>query len=196
MLGNLATQVAPKDSEGPRRERLRQIIEEKSFRFGETFTLASGRTSNIFFNLKQTMMDPEGANLLADAILEVMEREGIRNVGGLEMGAVPLVVAVCTKSFGRFQANHFFVRKETKTHGARQLIDGHIAEGEETLILEDVITTGGSVLKAVAAARARGCRVSKVLTVVDRLEGGRENLEKEGLELMALYDRHDFPTEV
>ena len=86
----------------PRRNRLREIIEEKSLITGRTFTLASGRTSSFFVNLKQTMLDPEGANLLADLTLDVMEAQGIHNIGGLEMGAVPLVSAVCTKSFERF----------------------------------------------------------------------------------------------
>ena len=108
----------------PRRDRLREIIEEKSLITGRTFTLASGRTSSFFVNLKQTMLDPEGANLLADLILDVLEAQGIHNIGGLEMGAVPLVSAVCTKSFERFPVNAFFVRKSVKDHGAAKLIDG------------------------------------------------------------------------
>lgn len=176
-----------------RRERLREIIEEKSLITGRTFTLASGKTSSFFLNLKQTMLDPEGANLLADLILDVMEEHGLHNIGGLEMGAVPLVSAVCTKSFERFPVNVFFVRKGVKDHGATQLIDGHFEEGSEVLIIDDVVTTGGSAIQAAEVVRARGCRVSKVLAIVDREEGGRENLSNHGYELISLLNRHDFP---
>ena len=177
----------------PRRERLRRIIEEKSLMTGKSFTLSSGKTSRFFVNLKQTMLDPEGSNLLADLILDVLEEQGIRNFGGLEMGAVPLVASVCTKSHGRFPVNTFFVRKQVKDHGAAKLIDGHLEDGAEVLIVDDVVTTGRSAMQAVEAARARGCRVSKILAIVDRQEGGRENLENEGLELISLFTRGDFP---
>ena len=177
----------------PRLERLRHIIEEKSLVTGRTFTLASGRTSSFFVNLKQTMLDPEGANLLADLVLDVMEAQGIRNIGGLEMGAVPLVSVVSAKSFKRYPVNAFFVRKSVKDHGAAQLIDGHIEEGSEALIIDDVVTTGGSAVQAAEAVRARGCPVSKILAVVDRQEGGRENLAKQGFELISLLERSDFP---
>jgi orotate phosphoribosyltransferase len=190
-MQDLSTAV-PRDLE-LRRERLRQIIVEKSLITGRTFTLASGRTSSFFVNLKQTMLDPEGANLLADLILDVMETHGLRNIGGLEMGAVPLVAAVCTKSFERFPVNAFFVRKGVKDHGAAQLIDGHLEEGAEVLIIDDVVTTGGSAIQAAETVKARGCYVSKVLAIVDRQEGGRENLSDHGFELISLLERRDFP---
>ena len=160
---------------------------------GKSFTLSSGKTSRFFVNLKQTMLDPEGSNLLADLILDVLEKHEIRNFGGLEMGAVPLVASVCTKSHGRYPVNTFFVRKKVKDHGAAKLIDGHLEDGAEVLIVDDVVTTGQSAMQAVEAARSRGCRVSKILAIVDRQEGGRENLEKEGLELISLFTRGDFP---
>lgn len=181
------------DARAERRERLRRIIEAKSLTRGGDYTLASGRRSSFFFNLKQTMLDPEGADLLAEAVLEVLEHEGAGNVGGLEMGAVPLVAAVCVKSHGRYPVNAFFVRKRQKDHGARQRLDGHLDPEAGTVVVEDVMTTGGSALQAVEAVRARGGRVAKVLTVVDRLEGAREALAAHGLELVALYTREDFP---
>jgi orotate phosphoribosyltransferase len=177
----------------PRRDRLRQIIEEKSLLTGQSFTLASGKASNFFVNLKQTMLDPEGSNLLAELILDVLEKHDIRNFGGLEMGAVPLVAAVCTKSFPQYPVNTFFVRKKVKDHGAAKLIDGHLDEGAEVLIVDDVVTTGQSAMQAVEAARSRGCRVSKILAIVDRQEGGRENLKNQGIELISLFTRTDFP---
>lgn len=174
------------------RKRLRQLIETLSLRVGEEFTLASGRKSNVFFNLKQTMLHPEGASLMADAILRILEARDVHNVGGLEMGAVPMVSALCVKSFGRYDLNTFFVRKQVKDHGARQGLDGHLEEGAEAIILDDVVTTGGSVMQAVEAARARGCTVKTVVAIVDREEGGAEALAKEGLELVSLYKMRDF----
>jgi orotate phosphoribosyltransferase len=181
------------DAKDGRRERLRQIIVDKSLMTGRTFTLASGKSSSFFVNLKQTMLDPEGSNLLAELILDVLEELGIRNFGGVAVGAVPLVASVCTRSYGRFPVNTFFVRKETKDHGAERQIDGYLEPGAEVLIVDDVITTGGSAMLAVEAVRARGCTVSKVLAIVDRQEGGRENLADEGLELISLFTRADFP---
>ncbi len=174
------------------RKRLRQLIETLSLRVGEEFTLASGRKSNVFFNLKQTMLHPEGASLMADAILRILEARDVHNVGGLEMGAVPMVSALCVKSFGRYDLNTFFVRKQVKDHGARQGLDGHLEEGAEAIILDDVVTTGGSVMQAVEAARSRGCMVKTVVAIVDREEGGAEALAKEGLELVSLYKMRDF----
>ncbi len=174
------------------RKRLRQLIETLSLRVGEEFTLASGRKSNVFFNLKQTMLHPEGASLMADAILRILEARDVHNVGGLEMGAVPMVSALCVKSFGRYDLNTFFVRKQVKDHGARQGLDGHLEEGAEAIILDDVVTTGGSVMQAVEAARSRGCTVKTVVAIVDREEGGAEALAKEGLELVSLYKMRDF----
>ena len=188
MAENLATQASPDTSD---RERLRRIIAERCFKKGD-FTLASGKKSDVFFNLKPAMMDPEASNLLADMILQVLRREGVRSIGGLAMGAVPLVASVCTKSYPDYPVEAFFVRKQIKDHGIMQQVDGNLSEGAEIVLLEDVVTTGGSVMIAVEAARARGCKVKCVLTVVDRMEGGRENLEKEGLRLESLFTREDF----
>jgi orotate phosphoribosyltransferase len=181
----------PTDWPDDARARLREIIAEKSFRSGR-FTLASGKTSDIFINLKTTMLDPEGAGLLGDAIIAVMREAGVRTVGGLAMGAVPLVSAACARSFPDYPVNAFFVRPKVKDHGIIQEIDGNLEEGAKVVLIDDVVTTGGSVMKAVEAARGKSCEIAFVLAIVDRLEGGRENLAAEGLELKAIYDRHDF----
>ncbi|MEM7170473.1 MAG: orotate phosphoribosyltransferase [Pseudomonadota bacterium] len=173
------------------RDRLRDIIREKSFKYGD-FTLASGKKSDVFFNMKLTMLDPEGSQLLADAILEIMTRDQIRVVGGIAVGGVPLVAAVCVKSYPTYPVKAFYVRDKVKDHGIMEQVDGFLDDGDEVILLDDVITTGGSVMKAVKAARGRNCRIRKIVTVVDRCEGGRENLAAEGLDLEALYDRSDF----
>lgn len=177
------------------RKRLVEIVAARSFRRGE-FTLASGRTSNLYFNLKPTMMDPEGAHLIATGMLDLLP-EGTEYVGGLEMGAVPLAAACAAISHqeGR-PVRAFFVRKQAKDHGAKQQVEG-LAEGEtlagrKVALLEDVTTTGGSVLKAALMVREAGGTVDAVVTVLDRLEGAGEALALEGLTLKAVLTARDF----
>ena len=135
MPGIGRTRVADMDSTAPNMSRLRDIVEEKSFLSGTAFKLSSGKPSTVFFNLKQTMLDPEGASLLTEAILRILERENVGNVGGLEMGAVPLVSQLCLMSHGRFPLKTFFVRKEPKKHGAMGSIDGHLNDGADVIVL-------------------------------------------------------------
>jgi orotate phosphoribosyltransferase len=189
----MAHAATARPREVTKRERLRQIISELSFRNDRTFKLASGRTSDIFFYLKPTMLDPEGINLLADVMLDRVADIDAGYIGGLVMGAVPVVVATVLKSAERRrQLRGFWVRKEQKDHGAMNLTDGHIVDGSKVIVVDDVTTTGGSVMKAITEVRRHRCEIAAVITIVDRLEGAKENLAKEGLELIALYDRTDF----
>jgi orotate phosphoribosyltransferase len=180
---------------GPPDERLRlwEIIREKSFLRGRTYRLASGRMSDIYFRMKSTVLHPEGANLVADEILRRIEGERVDAIGGMVIGAVPIATAVSVKSYPHRPIPAFFVRAEVKGHGTEELIDGYLEKGWHAVVVEDVTTTGGSVMKAIKAVRERGCTVSKVITIVDRLEGAKENLAREGVELVALYTRDDFP---
>ena len=179
------------------RERLKAIVREKSFGTGAAITLASGRTSTFYFNLKPTMLDPEGAALIAHLMLEALAEEAADFVGGLELGAVPLVACIAQASHlasGPIPA--FFVRKQAKGHGTKQRVEGLALgmslEGRTAVVLEDVTTTGGSALEAAGAVRAAGGQVRTVLTVVDRREGAAENLSREGLTLRSLLTAHDF----
>lgn len=174
------------------RRRLKAIIQRESMLTGGDFRLSGGGTSSLFFDMKKTMLHPEGSNLVADLVLDALEDGDEEYVGGLEMGAVPLVAAVCVKSFLRRPLKAFFVRKEIKDHGTAKLIDGQIEDGAAVALVEDVTTTGASVFKACTVVRNRGCTVTRVITIVDRLEGAREYLAKEGLELVALFTRDDF----
>ena len=174
------------------RGRLRQLIRELSFTKGQ-FKLASGRTSNYFFNLKPTMLHPEGINLLADAILEKLKGLEADYIGGLAMGAVPIVVAVVMKSQASDRPlKGFWVRKEVKDHGIVKAVDGDLADGAKVVIVEDVTTTGGSAMKAVEEAKKKHCEIRTVITVIDRLEGAKENLAKQGIELISLFTTEDF----
>lgn len=176
------------------RERLREIIAERSFKEGE-FTLSSGKKSDVFFNLKPTMLDPEGLNLLADQVLEVSEECEASCIGGLVMGAVPVLISVVLKSYETPKPlKGFWIRKEQKTHGMQQLLDGDLKPGSRVIVVDDVTTTGESVLKAIDYVENNNCTVSCVVTVIDRCEGARQRLEARGHDLISIFDRSDFTT--
>jgi len=177
------------------RDRLRALIAEHSLLTGGSFRLASGASSSLFFDMKKTILHPEGANLIADLMLDIIDDDGVDYVGGMAMGGVPLVAALCVKSLSRRPLNAFFVRKETKDHGTQKLIDGPFEDGAPVVLVEDVTTTGGSIMKAVNAVRDRGSSVKRVVIVVDRLEGAVDNLAAEGIALSALFTRDDFKTD-
>ena len=178
-----------------KRLRLREIVREKSVISGE-ITLSSGATSQFYFDMRRTACDPEGSNLIADLILGLLAEDDVDFIGGLEVGAVPIVACVSQKSFqsGR-TIPAFYVRKKPKEHGTRRAIEGQIKKGSRVVIVDDVTTSGGSSLKAVEAAREFGCTVVKVITVVDRLEGAAENFAANGCELVVLLraDEFDLP---
>ena len=178
------------------RKRLKEIIAKRSFGLGE-ITLASGRKSHFYFNLKPTMLDPEGAALLAQLSLEALASEKLDAIGGLEMGAVPISGAVAALSWiSGSPLPNFFVRKKPKDHGAKLLVEGltkgESLSGKMVAIVEDVTTTGESALKAAQAAQESGAKVSLVLTIVDRQEGATETFSKAGLRFHALFTADEF----
>jgi len=139
-------------------------------------------------------MLPEGAALLGEVILEYMYQHSIECIGGLELGAVPLVSSVAVMSHIKGSPiNAFFVRKLAKEHGARERIDGHLRDGAEVLMIDDVATTGGSILKAIEGMESRGAYVRRALAVVDREEGAAQNLARASIQLAAIFKRSDFP---
>ena len=183
-------------SKSANRARLAEIIRKRSFGRGEV-TLASGRKSNFYFNLKPTMLDPEGATLLAELTYEAVKDDGLDYVGGLEMGAVPLAGAVAQLSWIKgHPIAAFFVRKKPKEHGARLAVEGltknESLQGRRVAIIEDVTTTGDSALKAVEAVRDAGAEIALVLTMVDREEGATETFAKAGLPFRWLYRAGEF----
>ncbi|MGZ5897907.1 MAG: orotate phosphoribosyltransferase [Xanthobacteraceae bacterium] len=178
------------------RTRLADIIFKRSFGRGE-ITLASGRKSDFYFNLKPTMLDPEGAALLAELTLEALAADKIDYVGGLEMGAVPIAGAIAQLSFLKGKPiPAIFVRKKPKEHGAKLSVEG-LAKGEtlagkRVVVVEDVTTTGGSAMKAVEAVRDAGGEVALVFTMVDREEGATEFFAEHKLPFRALYRADEF----
>ena len=175
---------------------LLEIIRERSFRSGR-FTLASGKESTLYFNLKPTMMTPRGAHLSARAFLARVDAETVDFVGGLEMGAVPVIAALAALSDveGR-PVKTFFTRKAAKAHGTRDVIEGLSAtetlSGARILIADDVATSGGSIVKCAEDGRAAGGVVEVALVLVDRQEGATEFLAEHGIRLVSVFTAGDF----
>ncbi len=169
------------------RQQLLQLLAERAYRHGQ-FTLASGRTSDHYVNCKPVSLSGLGLALLAARMLELVEPEAVA-VAGLTLGADPLVsgVAQAAALAGR-QLDALIVRKEAKGHGTGAWLEGPLpAAGSRITVLEDVVTTGGSSLKAVRQLREAGYVVERVVTIVDRQEGGLEAMTAAGLELQSLF---------
>lgn len=175
-------------------ERLQQLLATRSARQGK-FTLSSGRESTLYIDARLTTMSPEGLVLIGELGLGALERSGwnVQAVGGLTLGADPVAYAISYASMlSARPIRAFTVRKEPKGHGTGRIIEGPFQTGDRVAIVEDVITTGGSALKAAEAVRANGGTVVGVLAVVDREEGGRAALESQGLPVIALTKAVDI----
>lgn len=170
------------------RSALVELLVEKSVRYGQ-FTLASGKTSDLYIDARLTTMSPEGLALIGPLALAVIRdrRWQPDSVGGLTLGADPIAYATSYASFTSPPAvRAFTVRKEAKLHGAKKLIEGAFLPGDKTVVVEDVVTSGQSALRAVQVLRDAGATVLGVLALVDREEGGSELLLANGLDLATL----------
>ena len=170
------------------RSRLIRLLAERSAKRGR-FTLASGRESTIYVDARLTTMSPEGLSLIGPLALATIRAAGWTPdaIGGLTLGADPVSYAVSYASaLAGEPVRAFTVRKEAKQHGTGKLIEGPYRAGDRVVVIEDVITTGGSAQRAIEALRAAGGVVLGVLAVVDREEGGREALEQGGIAVLAL----------
>jgi orotate phosphoribosyltransferase len=175
-----------------KKQKLRAIISRASLLREREFRLTSGRSSNFFFDLKRTMLDPEGASLLADLLFDRIRGEQVDCIGGMETGAIPIVATLCMRSWPEKPIKGFFIRKEAKGHGTDRRVDGLLESGSRVILVEDVTTTGGSAMQAVDQVREAQCKVIKVISVVDRLEGAEDNFRRSGIRFEALFDRRDF----
>ncbi|MDR4509298.1 MAG: orotate phosphoribosyltransferase [Candidatus Brocadiaceae bacterium] len=176
-------------------EDLLKILVEQSFKYSdaEPFKLASGKTSNYYINCKSTTLDSRAMCLIGRVFYHKIKDLGVKAVGGVPLGADPIVAAtafVSAQDGNPLQA--FIVRKEQKQYGLMKTIEGNVDEGDKVVIIDDVITTGGSTLEAIDKSRAFGLDVVKAIVLVDRQEGGRENIEKKGVPLEAIYTRDDL----
>jgi orotate phosphoribosyltransferase len=172
----------------PDRTTLLQLLASRSAKRG-TFTLASGKQSSLYIDARLTTMSPDGLALIGALGLDALRGAGWRvtAVGGLTLGADPIAYAISYASASSSTPiRAFTVRKEAKAHGTGRLIEGPFETGDDVAVIEDVITTGGSALKAIGAVRAAGGTVRGVLALVDREEGGREALEATGVPVLSL----------
>jgi orotate phosphoribosyltransferase len=174
------------------REELLDHVVEHALRTGD-FTLASGKKSNYYVNGKLSTLEGRGAYLNARVILAMIGDDVPDAIGGLTLGADPIVGSVLALAgLEDLVLKGFIVRKATKDHGTKSLVEGPLKEGDRVVVVEDVVTTGGSSMQAIAAVREMGCEVTRVLAIVDREQGGRENLSAEGVRLEAIFTANEL----
>jgi orotate phosphoribosyltransferase len=176
---------------------LKKLLLEKSVRTG-SFTLASGKQSDLYIDCRVTALDPFGANLIGDigwhAVRSKIHSEHLKvdAIGGMTLGADPISLAVGMTSAIKHPNEAlqvFTVRKEPKGHGAGKQIEGNFKAGDSVVVVDDVITTGGSTLKAIDAIEREGGKIAFCLVLVDREEGGREAIEARGVHVIPLFTR-------
>ncbi len=176
---------------------LKSLLLKKSVMRGD-FTLASGAKSDLYVDCRLTTLDAEGACLVGQvlhALLRDAEKElgvSVTSLGGLTMGADPLAIAVAMQSHLAGDAtpiHAFSVRKAAKDHGRKKLVEGNFKAGDTVVVIDDVITTGGSTIKAIESVEEEGGKVAFVLVLLDREEGGKANIEARGIKVFSAYSR-------
>ncbi len=168
------------------------LVREKALEFGE-FTLASGKKASYYLDCRKVTLDSAGANLVAAGILDLLGDSLPDAVGGMAIGADPITAAVITVAGQRGKPlKGFIVRKEAKAHGKGRDVEGPVESGDAVVIVEDVVTTGGSSLKAIEKVEAAGLRVQGVIAIIDRLEGGAQAFADRGHDLQTLLTIRDF----
>ena len=173
----------------PRTERILKLAYETGALLNGHFTLSSGKKSDHYYDGKQLSQHPEGAYLIGEEIFDMLSGIDFDAIGGLEVSAIPIVTAVTIVSYIKGKPiNSFWVRKEPKKHGTRKLIEGRFRKNSRVVIIDDVITEGNSIKKAIDAVQAEGCEVAKIIVVVDRLEGGSDRLRNQGYKVESIID--------
>lgn len=169
-----------------------ELFEAKALKRGD-FTLASGKKSSYYLDSKQVILDSAGSVLVGAGILDMIEELRPDAVGGMSIGADPITAAVVTLAGLKDRPlKGFMVRKEAKGHGTNKFVEGPIVPGETVVIVEDVVTTGGSSLQAIQRVEEFGCKVVEVIAIVDRLEGGAASFAAKGYRLRSLLTIRDF----
>jgi len=174
------------------RERLLHLIRARAYREGEV-TLASGRKSDFYIDGKMIEISPEGAHLIGEVLYERIREIKVAAVGGLAVGAVPLVTSIVISAYhhgGGIEG--FFVRGEAKSHGTMKVIEGYLPNpGDRIVVVDDVITSGKSVMKAIEAVKERGAEIAAVLAIVDRDAGARQFFESQGYRYESIFTKQD-----
>jgi orotate phosphoribosyltransferase len=168
------------------------LVRQLGLKLGD-FTLASGKKSSYYLDCRKVTLDSQGANLIAHGMLELLGEKLPDAVGGMAIGADPITAAIITVAGSqRRKLKGFIVRKETKQHGTGKDVEGPVQPGDTCVIVEDVVTTGGSSLAAIEKVEAFGMQVLGVLAIIDRLEGGAEAFAAKGYQLQTLLTIRDF----
>jgi orotate phosphoribosyltransferase len=177
------------------KDKLLKIIKTLSYEEGD-FVLASGKRSTYYIDAKETTLNPEGMFLVGKLMYEITrELPGIEAVGGVSIGGDPLVCAVVLESFNKKDnLAGFLIRKEPKGHGTNRWVEGakNLKKGMNVVILEDVVTTGGSSLKAIEATEKEGYVVKGIIAILDRLEGGKDTIESKGYLFKSIFTLNDL----
>lgn len=171
-------------------ERLKELFLARAVQFGD-FTLASGKKSKYYINSKKVLFHSEAITLLGEQLYEATRDLTFQAIGGLEVGAIPMAAAALT-AFHRAGTpmEGFFVRKNVKSHGSQELVEGQVRAGDTVVIIDDVLTTGGSAVQAVRAVEAVGAKVARIVCICDRLQGAAEALD--GYDFRPLFTVRDF----
>lgn len=171
------------------------LVREKALKFGD-FTLASGKKAKYYLDGKQVTLDSFGSRLIGEGLLDLLAKWNPKAVGGMSIGADPITAAIITIAGLRNQSlKGFMVRKEPKGHGLLRYIEGPVQAGDEVVIVEDVVTTGGSSLLAIERAEEFGLKVKAVLAIIDRMEGGDAAFAAKGYAFASLLTIQDFGIE-
>lgn len=173
------------------------MIREKALKFGD-FILASGKKAKYYLDCRQITLDSVGVRQVGEGMLEIIKRspERPQAVGGMAIGADPITAAIITVAdFQNVSLKGFMVRKQSKDHGTKKFVEGPISAGDHVIIVEDVVTTGGSSLDAIEKVEAVGAVVDGVIAIIDRLEGGAEAFAAKGYKLQSLFTVKDFGIE-
>jgi len=177
------------------RNRLMDLVRERALKFGD-FTLASGKKSSYYLDGKQVTLSAEGLLQISFGLLDLLQGVDFTGFGGMSIGADPIVGGVLVAAASQNRSlQGFMVRKEAKGHGTQRYIEGPIQPGDRVVIVDDVVTTGGSALLAVDRVQEFGCHVVHAVGIVDRLQGGRAAFEARGIEFSALLTIEDFGIE-
>jgi len=177
------------------RNALIELVREKALQFGQ-FTLASGKQASYYLDCRKITLDSAGARLVGEGILDLLGEPLPDAVGGMAIGADPISAATITMAAVHGQAlRGFIVRKESKTHGTGRMVEGPVDSGDRVVIVEDVVTTGGSSLRAIEHVEQAGLQVEGVIAIIDRLEGGAEAFAAKGHQLRTLLTIRDFGIE-
>ena len=175
------------------RNKLKEILLEKSVISGREFKLASGKTSDFYVDARVTTLWPEGAYLCGKIFLEMLQDFKVDAVGGYSIGADPIVSAIAVLSFmDNKPIPAFIIRKEEKSHGTGKVIEGNFPAGGRVAIFDDVVTSGGSILRGAKQVEAQGDTVEVIMGVIDREDGGREKIEAAGYKFLSIFTRKDL----